>query len=233
MSARIVVCAGLAAALAALFTLTACKTFVETDVYTSDLISATEGERLTAPMVISIEVTSESKCKEFASEIADAIGTQMDAVAHIGCRTESFESFADFRVQSEIVSYDGSAPLPDKPLAIGVTSVGKDFVVTYLINPDGVKAVWDALPEELTRFETFDPDLHLSAVLTNDLREPVEVITDDVFVDGAPVQSISKRLLPRRDQVAIEMSNVTNNAFGSTDNVSHIATFRTGEVNGS
>ena len=229
-SFRMIAYAGSAVALAAVLALTACKTMVATDLYTSDLISATEGEHLTAPMVISIELSSESKCKEFASDIADTIRSEMETATHIGCRTESFNSFADFRVQSEIVSYDGAAPLPGRPLAIGVTSVGHDFVVTYLINPEGIKAVWSGLPEELTRFETFDPDLHLSAVLTNDLRETVEVLTDDVFVDGVPVQGTARRILPRRDQVVIQMSNVTNRAFGATDNVAHIATFRKGEA---
>ncbi|MDE0446335.1 MAG: hypothetical protein OXH96_06635 [Spirochaetaceae bacterium] len=229
-SFRMIAHARSAVVIAAVLALASCKTMVATDLYTSDLISATEGEQLTAPMVISIELPSESKCKEFASDIADAIRSEMETATHIGCRTEAFNNFADYRVQSEIVTYDGSARLLGRPLAIGVTSVGDDFIVTYLINPEGIKAVWNGLPEELTRFETFDPDLYLSAVLTNDLREPVEVVTDDVFVDGVPVQGTARRLLLRRDQVVIQMSNVTNTAFGSTDNVAHVVTFRIAEV---
>ena len=77
----------------------------------------------------------------------------------------------------------------------------------------------------MTQYQTYKLEPLLSAVLNNDLRETVSITTDDVYADGAPVQGTATRDLPRRDQIELVMSDVTNAAFGTVANASHIATF--------
>ena len=119
----------------------------------------------------------------------------------------------------------GTHPSITAPFSIGVRGEGKAYHVSYLTNPAGARAIWDALPEEMTQYQTYKLEPLLSAVLNNDLRETVSITTDDVYADGAPVQGTATRDLPRRDQIELVMSDVTNAAFGTVANASHIATF--------
>lgn len=213
------------ALIAACFLLEACKTQIGTDLFTSDLVAATEAEAVTAPLVIGMEAGSEKKCKETADTVLVAVQSQFDGAEFIGCDSVEFKTFARFRVQSDIVAYDGNAPSITAPFSIGVRKEGAAYHVSYLTNPVAARAIWDALPEEMTKYQTYNLEPILSAVLNNDLRETVSIITDDVFADGAPVQGTATRDLPRRDQVELTMSDVTNAAFGTVANASHIATF--------
>lgn len=205
--------------------LTGCKTQIATDLFTSDLIAATEGETLTAPLVIGIDTSSESQCKENAPALTDAIKSQFPGADFIGCEKDAFDVFARFRVQAAIIPMTDVTPTPDAPFAVGVKADASGFIVAYLTNPQAVRAVWDALPEEMTQYKKFELDPALSAVLTNDLRGKVTITTDDVFADGVPVQGTVSRSMTRRDQVEITMSDVTNAAFGNVANISHIVSF--------
>ncbi|WP_274960897.1 DUF7424 family protein [Lentibacter algarum] len=213
------------ALIATYLVLAGCKTQISTDLFTSDLVAATDGEAVTAPLVIGMEASSEQKCKENANTVLIAVQSQFDSAEFIGCETVDFKTFARFRVQAEIVAHDGNAPSITAPFSIGVRGEGKAYHVSYLTNPAGARAIWDALPEEMTQYQTYKLEPLLSAVLNNDLRETVSITTDDVYADGAPVQGTATRDLPRRDQIELVMSDVTNAAFGTVANASHIATF--------
>jgi hypothetical protein len=209
--------------------LAGCKTQISTDLFTSDLVAATDGEAVTAPLVIGMETGNEQKCKESADTVLIAVQSQFDSAEFIGCETVNFDTFARFRVQAEIVAYNGDAPSVTSPFSIGVRGEGTAYHVSYLTNPAGARAIWDALPEEMTQYKTYKLEPFLSAVLNNDLRETVSITTDDVYADGAPVQGTATRDLPRRDQVELSMSDVTNAAFGTVANASHIVTFTLNE----
>lgn len=205
--------------------LAGCKTQVSTDLFTSDLIAATEGEAVTAPLVVGVEASSRQKCEETAQMVLTVVQSQMTTAEFIGCESVNFSTFARFRVQAAIIAYTEHPPLPAEAFSIGVKGSGGTFEVSYLTNPEATRAIWEALPEELTRFQTYALEPELSAVFNNDLRNTVTITTDDVFADGTPVQGTASRELPRRDQVELGMSDVTNAAFGNTANASHIVTF--------
>lgn len=213
------------ALIAACVALAGCKTQISTDLFTSDLIAATEGESVTAPLVIGMESTSQQKCKETAPAILEAVQSKYSDAEFIGCERAEFNTFARFRVQAEVLVFSDSAPTPADAFAIGVRGDGKAYNVSYLTNPDAARAIWDALPEDMTKYQTYNLEPRLSAVLNNDLRATVSITTDDVFADGTPIQGTATRDLPRRDQVELRMSDVTNAAFGTIANASHIVTF--------
>lgn len=207
----------------ALIGLSGCKTRLNTTLFTSDLIAATEGETLTAPLVISMEATS--KCEETAPDVLKAISSQYPSVNFIGCDKIEYNTFARFRVQIEIMPFDSIEPVPQQPFAIGVQKSEDRYVIKYLTNPAAVHAIWDGLPEDMTQYRSFEFEPVLLATLNNDLRKTISITTDDVFADGIPVQGTATRSLPRRDQIELVMSNVTNAAFGATANFSDIAAF--------
>jgi hypothetical protein len=206
-----------------------CKTQISTDLFTSDLVAATQEEEVSAPLVIGMEVSSEEKCKESADTVLTAVKSQFDSAEFIGCDRISFNTYARFRVQADVVAFEGDAPSIDPPFSIGVRREGQAYHVSYLTNPDAARAIWDVLPEEMTQYQTYKLEPILSAVLNNDLRETVSITTDDVYADGTPVQGTATRDLPRRDQVELSMSDVTNAAFGAVSNASHIVTFTLSE----
>jgi len=208
--------------------LAACKTQIRTDLFTSDLIAATEGETVTAPLVIGIESISENECKEDAPATLAALRTEFGEAEFIGCESVEFDDFARFRVQVEVLALADDASTTDDAFAIGVLADGKSYHVIYLTNPAATRAIWDALPEDMTRFRAYNLEPLLSAVLNNDLRAPVSITKDDVFADGIPVQ-FARDDLPRRGKVELQMSDVTNAAFGTTSNASHIVTFTLSE----
>lgn len=209
--------------------LAACKTEVNSDLFTSDLIAATEGETVTAPIVLGLEVTSEKECKKNAPTILEAITTSFPDAAFVGCERIDFDTFARFRFQVEILNVTDLDTTPENAIAIAVQKRDDRYSVHYLSNTDAAKAIWDQLPKELIQYRDFEINPILHAVLNNDLRTPVDVTTDDVFADGKPVQGTATRSLPRRDQIQISTSNVTNAAFGNVDTAAGIVSFRVAE----
>lgn len=212
-------------AIAALLALTACKTSVTSDLFTSDLVAATEGETVTAPIVIGLELPGD--CAEEGPKMLSAIRRKMTDAEFIGCERVNYDTYARFRAQAEIllIGKNDAAALPNTAFAIGVAREGATFTIKYLRNPDATRAIWDALPEDMTKYKKYELNPVLSAVLNNDLRSTVRITTDDVFADGKPIQGTHSRDLPRRDQVEIAASNVTNSAFGSTDTHATIVVF--------
>ena len=202
-----------------------CKTQITADLFTSDLIAATQGETLTAPAVIEVVAPTKAKCEEVGPTIAAVFAEKFSAAEFIGCDTVAFETLARFRAPLQIVEISSAETPPIEALAIGVEDTGDGITVSYLKNDAEILEIWNALPEDLTRFQTFSFDPVLAAVLTNDLSGAVSVTTDDVFSDGAPVQGTFSRQMLRRNQIEIRMSNVTNAAFSGADRQALIATF--------
>lgn len=215
--------------LLSLFILTACKTDISSDLFTTDLIAVTEGEEVTAPVIIALE-SSSTECEKTAPDLLKAISSQMSGVEFIGCGKKGYDTVARFRSQAQIIAHTGEAAVPNQAFAIGVQSSGSDsdetYDVSYLVNMDAVRNIWGSLPEEMTRYKTFKFEPSLSVVLNNDLRAATMITVDDVFADGNPVQGTASWELKRRGQVEIQTSNVTNTAFGTTDHSSHIVSFK-------
>ena len=208
-----------------LIALTGCKTQISAELFTSDLIAATEGETITAPLVIGMEASSEDKCNETAPAVLQAIKTRYSKAEFIGCEDAGWDTFARFRVQAEVIAFADEPPAPNEAFAIGVRASDLSFSIVYLVNRKAARAIWDALPEELTEYQTYKLEPVLFALLNNDLRTSVTVTMDDVFADGTPSQGTVSRDMPRRDQIELRMSDVTNAAFATTAHASHIVTF--------
>lgn len=200
---------------AAAILLTACKTYISTDLYSSDLIAATEGETLTAPLVIGTQTSGE--CAADASKLLASLQIQMPEAEFVGCTQVDYDDIAQFRVQAAIVDQrDNPRAAFNAPFAIGVSRQGGEIDVAFLSNDLRVRQLWDSLPEDVRGYSRFSFEPVLSATLTNDLRTEIEVLTDDVFADGTPYPDEGQHIMPRRDQIEIRLSDVSNAAFGNT-----------------
>lgn len=207
-------------ATAALAALTGCKTQIATDLFTSDLIAAANGATLTAPLTIGLETGSEAECTKNAPAILTAVQSKFTEAEFIGCATESFDHFARFRVQATVTQ---ASSAPGAPFAIGATRDGAALHITYLTDPAAVRAIWNALPKDMTEYKRFEFKPILTATINNDLPGDVTLTTDDVFANGQPVQGTRQHSLARRAQIDIALSDVTNAAFEG-DGTAHIAT---------
>ena len=212
------------AILASLAALSGCKTYIASDLFVSDIIAATEGEKMTAPLVISTEAGSDSSCKENAPQILRAVQIKYKDAEFIGCERIKYDTVARFRVQADIIDLTTSKTT-GQAFAIGVARDGGTYHVSYITNPSATRAIWNALPKDVKGYRDFEVSPQLSAVLNNDLRDDITITTDDVFADGTPVQGTQQKTIGRRDQVELTMSDVTNAAFGTTETVSHIVSF--------
>ena len=211
-------------ALVCAFGLTACKTEIAVDLYASDLVGVTEGSSFTAPVVLGLEMSS-SECEENGAGMVDAMSGQLNDVEFIGCARNNFDHFARYRAQVEILDIKDGQTRTDDALALGVEAKENRYDVFFVSNPDAAQQIWNNLPEDLTKYQTFNLKPRLAAVFNNDLRKDVTVVTDDVFADGVPVQGMAQHTLGRRDQVELRLSDVTNAAFADSPTLSHIVSF--------
>ena len=205
----------------ALLSLVGCKTVIDADIFTADVLDFPDGvEGLTAPVVVGVDIND---CDEKGPTMVDGLSASFDQVEFIGCVGENFNELASFRTQ---VSYVADGDLQGRALGIRVQRGAADEIEVWLIkDPIRMRAIWDQLPEDMTKYRKFDPEFFIEATLNNDLRESVSVTTDDVFADGAAIQGTQNFELPRRGQVRIQLSDVSNIAFKDVDHFAHIATF--------
>lgn len=203
-------------ALAALAALSACKITADAELFTSDLVAAMNGNAVAAPVQIGIEAPTADKCEEHADALTNAIRGQFADAQFLGCQSANFETLARFRVMAAIIAHDGTAPTPPAPLAIGVAQDSDAISVTMLQNAGGFRKIWNDLPQELTEYQTFDPQFRLSATLNNDLGDDAAAQTVEVFADGKPAPGKTFFTLARRDQITLKLSDVTNAAFSDS-----------------
>jgi hypothetical protein len=211
-----------AIALTAPLALAACQTDLGVDLFTSDLVAAAEGESFTAPLVLGLELGSENACNENAEAIRVVMVQRAGGAEFMGCQRREFRTVASYRLQVPVVNGPDAT---DAPFFVVARMDGEEVAVSVARTPGGFEAIWKALPEDLTRFRTFEFDPVITANLNNDLRGSVTIITDDVFADALPVQGTAMRELGRRDQITIRTSDVTNAAFATVDTEAQIARF--------
>lgn len=215
--------------ISAILFVTGCKTLISTDLYTSDLIAAAGGQNVTAPIVVSVEVSGANQCAELAPQLVTAFKPTNPTVEFIGCESEMFSNYARFRMQADIVIATEDMTLPLAPISIGVTEgiTGDSHIysVFYLANTLAIESLWQSLPEEITRYQSFEFMPVLSATFNNDLRGDVVVSGSNVFIDAIPYQNSTLQTLPRRDQIEIVLSDVANAAFGNMDASAFIIMF--------
>lgn len=208
-------------AAAAVVALTGCKIVAQTDIYTSDVLAVVEnGETMTTPMVMSFEVAGADGCAKAESLILGPLETAFGGAEYIGCAKRDFDTFADFRLPVDLVfEVTNGASDSDQPIYIGGNiDEGGDLIrIDYYVNQTAMDAFMASIPEELTRYQSGTPDFELSATISNDLRSDIKIEVNDVFADGQPIQKSKVFDLPRRGEVKIDLSNVSNAALGRTD----------------
>jgi len=211
---------------AAVVLLSACKTYISTDPYSSDLIAATEGETLTAPLVIGTQTSSD--CTSDASKLLTSLQIQMPDAEFMGCTKVNYDDIAQFRIQAAIVDMrDNSSAALQAPFGIGVIRQSGEIKVLFLSNELRIRQLWDNLPEDVRGYNRFSFEPVLSTTLTNDLRTDIKVLIDDVFADGTPYPDESQHVMPRRDQIEIRLSDVSNAAFNTTQSALTILRLKT------
>ena len=219
-----------AIAIASITIAAGCKVGVQTDIYTSDVMDVIDGkDGLTTPMVISFQVSGKDGCADAGSGLAGPLAAAYGAADYIGCREVKFDKYADFRVQADVVN-EVINDISDsgQPLYIGVRALdsddGRNWVfVGYFVNDEAMKSLKDSIPSEFTIYMSGNPEIRMSATLSNDLRDNIEVFVDDAFVDGRALQSTQSFTLDRRGEVSISMSDVTNAAVAQGDASAAIA----------
>ncbi|MCW8843244.1 MAG: hypothetical protein OQK00_07510 [Rhodobacteraceae bacterium] len=200
--------------------LSACKTHVSADLFTSDMVAATQGEILTTPVIFGFEVGSD--CEDTGPTMLGAMKTLSEGTEFIGCAKIDYTTVAQFRAPVPVISHGETL---DTALALTAQLDEGRYIIRFAVDHARVRDIWDALPEDMTKYKRFEFDPVLSATLNNDLRNATIVTTDDVFADGAPIQGTAQTSLPRRDQINLQLSDVTNSAIGSGDASAHIASF--------
>ncbi len=208
-------------AVAACAAIASCKVGVQTDVYTADIMAVLDGaEGLTTPMVISFEVSGANGCEKAKDGLMSPLTAAYGEAEFIGCEKQRFETYAQFRVAADLVhELINETSESDQPIYVGARPLEDHGLihVAYWLNPEALEEFQGRIPEKLTRFQTSDPELQLSATLSNDLRESLELQVNDAFADGRAIQGTQTFSLGRRNEVRISLSNVTNTAMTQGD----------------
>lgn len=214
-------------AVAACASLAGCKVGVQTDIYTADIMDVLGGsEGLTTPMVLAFEVPGADGCEKARAGLSTPLADAYKSAEFIGCEKEGFDTYAQFRVPVDLVhEKENDAPDSDQPIYIGARPIEDDGVihVAYWLNTKALEKFRAGIPEELTRFQPSEPELHLSATLSNDLSDPLDLEVNDAFADGRAIQGTQTFELERRNEVRISLSNVTNAAMTQGDIAALIA----------
>ncbi|WP_039018589.1 DUF7424 family protein [Halocynthiibacter namhaensis] len=214
----------------ALALLSGCKTNTQATVYTSDALGVAEnGTILQTPLTIGFEVVSESKCREVSSTLLEPLQNAFHSAEFIGCERDGIDSFAVYRLTTDIVLLTGDdGHLTEMPLYIGVVNKpsadGENWVdVGFLLNTLKADELIASIPNEVIGYR--DPELNavLSATISNDMASDIVIQASDAFADGQPVTNFKNFTVPRRSEVEIKLSNVSNAAFGEVDAWARIA----------
>lgn len=215
----------LALALLACLALGACKTRVNADLYTADLVAASQGSTLTAPVTLGFAMRSWMECQQLGPSLITHVRRHAPEAQFLGCDMQNDASYARFRLRAEIIAFDTVLPTPDAPIAIGVKADAVGYVVAFLSNAEAAEAILAGLPDGIVPRDARPIAPVLTATLTNDLEGPVFITVDEVFADATPVTGIATKSLPRRGSIDLRLSDVSNAAFATTAVAAHIATF--------
>lgn len=204
------------AAAICLATLAACKSEIALTLFTSDVASVADtGKSLDATATLSLEASTEEKCTEVKDQLAQALQVGFSKVEFVACRKADFDTWADFRVAVPILQPQTKS---DSALMIwagntGLTQSGGGIAATLRQNPDSVKAVIAALPNDMKSLVTGRIDTRVSLILQNDMTDAVIVTAQGAFIDGEPYQLPKDTTLERRSEVKITLSDVGNAAM--------------------
>ncbi len=194
--------------------LAGCKTVVGGDIYLSDLPTVLDnGTPATTQLTLKLEMPSSDTCTEQADAVLTVYQTHFLGAEFVECSDEDSDNMMVLNVQTPMLAFTDTPPLPDQAIAIGVSRSADGIAAYYLSNGEASKAIWDALPEDLTSSTSYDPDTHLTARVVNDSAAAAEITIGSVFVDDAPVIGPETRTLDRREEMSLTFSDVANATF--------------------
>ena len=186
----------------ALLFLSACKVDTEIELYTTDILEASENSNLTTPSLIKIEV---SDCEDNKSEIMNIAGKYFDVSSVATCASSDGEEFVEFSAKTPIVYQSDYLP--------------KNIVVGILISDTAEEIRQVSAMLDLSRFAAMESDvkrmdstasLELNEIrvnLNNDAREAVSISVPAAFINNTP-QINAEISLERRDSARLLISDV-------------------------
>ena len=199
------------AALCATVTLTGCKTGIDLTLYTSDIITAAQGQTdLTAPGTLLIEAPSDEKCREAAPQIEEALRTGFDTASFDGCTRERFNTYARFNVTLPIIGPD--AELQSALAIVAAPATGFSAVTVIKADAARIDAIITALPSDISNALSGRPEAAITATIRNDGTKPVTITAQGAFIAGEPYQLPHDTTLQRREEMTITLSDVGNAA---------------------
>ena len=191
--------------------LAGCKIEMETDLYSSDIRSVSDGETgLFTPATLALPISSVDDCAEDTQKIVKIMEGMITFFEPIGCERKDMDSFMMSNVQIPIVGGMEKWASSDELFGIIAQSDANEagkINVLLVMNRDKYDILSNRVKDEF--YQSLDlSDSTISAVLNNDERGDIQYSVQYAFVQGQPVMFVTDSL-PRRGQVKINLSNVS------------------------
>lgn len=198
-------------ATAAAVLLSGCKTGLDLEVFTSDIVAASGGEAgLAARAILSVQAPSDDKCRDMAPQIEAALRTGFPDASFDGCARRDLDTVARFKIALPIVTTADDLPAA---LALMTRPMNGGHGIVIKADMARVDAVIDAMPDEATTLLTGKPDPQITATVSNDLEGIATLTAQGVFVADEPFQLPKEFTIQRRDSLRITLSDVGNAAL--------------------
>jgi hypothetical protein len=211
MKARLVLCS-----LAMIGALSACKVGISPTLYLSDIREVIEsGSSVPVTAIVAFESPGADKCEEVASELLPALAKHYGRAEYKGCERRDFDTFVLIEIETEMVrEIENSQSDSDRPIYIGVFDTGNGHEISIYPNSDAMKALMSDLSRRAQ--DNFKrAKYQLEARIINDGRGEQAIVVSGAFVDNNPVPHSKEFALPRRGEVMIRFSDVSNAAFST------------------
>ncbi len=196
--------------------LTACSSYVESEVYFRDLEEMAE-EDLNARLKLHVPLPSRDSCSEYR-ERYDRVWAQSSdfaALEYVQCHQEGYDTYVEYAMDIPLQACCGEVREEDialsGPAAIVVFDLLQDdqYALLLVVDPTSLNRL-DALVYE----EFYMPlDLEDSAVriiFINDTREDQVLVVEHVFVHDQPVPYPATLVLEPRDSIEVVLSDVVS-----------------------
>ncbi|MDV4143538.1 hypothetical protein [Shimia sp. FJ5] len=197
-------------------TLSGCKTFVEADIYTSDVLAVAEGETLSVDMNLGLEMPGMDTCNEHAEAITAAYASSFQAAEFRTCENIGLDTILQMRVTTSLYDLKTTEAQASEPVSVAVfVQETGTLTVLFIPNDAASRQLWDALPNNLTSMATYDPKPFLTANVINDGRTAMEFQAEGAFVNDTPITFATVSSMDRRGELEVRLSDVANAAFAA------------------
>jgi len=189
---------------AVVLSLSACKTDILVEAYTSDLREVAEGgDPINADIGVRVSVLSESSCTDNREELQGVLSELIADVSFDRCTKEGLDTFAKFRGKAQIAPFPKSPP---EQIGIYATTANSSFGFGVVLDTNSIKVAREKLPIG-TRI---DPaDITMTVRVISDSRNTEYLAAGNVFIDGKPTTKARVIELARRERVDLRLSDVT------------------------